>query len=118
MGARELLHNTNRDVVLFEVVNVVVVKDSESGIPLRPAVNAPSDPQLILAQLFAIPGPVDLLANAAPVHEQLPSSRESAVFEVIRGGASLFGRGRDTGYPAPPAQIPACGITASGSCLR
>jgi len=27
------------------------------------------------------------------------------------------GRGRDAGYPAPPAQIPACGTTAPGSCL-
>ena len=26
-------------------------------------------------------------------------------------------RGRNAGYPAPPAQIPACGITAPGSCL-
>ena len=29
----------------------------------------------------------------------------------------LEGRGRDAGYPAPPAQIPACGTTAPGSCL-
>src|SRR6266704_1136120 len=27
------------------------------------------------------------------------------------------GRGRDASYPAPPAQIPACGTTAPGSCL-
>jgi hypothetical protein len=27
------------------------------------------------------------------------------------------GRGRDAGYPAPPAQIPACGTAAPGSCL-
>ncbi len=26
------------------------------------------------------------------------------------------GRGRDAGFPTPPAQIPACGITAPGSC--
>jgi len=26
-------------------------------------------------------------------------------------------RGRDAGYTAPPAQIPACGTTAPGSCL-
>ncbi len=30
----------------------------------------------------------------------------------------MEGRGRDAGYPAPPARIPACGITAPGSCLR
>jgi hypothetical protein len=29
----------------------------------------------------------------------------------------LDGRGRDASYPAPPAQIPACGTTAPGSCL-
>src|SRR5712691_11556369 len=28
-----------------------------------------------------------------------------------------FGRGRDASYPAPPAQSPACGTTAPGSCL-
>ena len=28
------------------------------------------------------------------------------------------GRGRDTGYPMPPAQIRTCSITAYGSCLR
>jgi len=27
------------------------------------------------------------------------------------------GRGRDAGYPTPPAQIPASGTTAQGSCL-
>jgi hypothetical protein len=27
-------------------------------------------------------------------------------------------RGRDAGFPAPPAQIPASGITAQGSYLR
>jgi len=29
-----------------------------------------------------------------------------------------FGRGRDAGYPAPPAQIRTSGITAYGSCLE
>jgi hypothetical protein len=28
------------------------------------------------------------------------------------------GRGRDAGYPAPPAQIPACATNALASCLR
>ena len=32
--------------------------------------------------------------------------------------AAMFYRGRNAGYPAPPAQIPACGSTALGSCLR
>jgi hypothetical protein len=30
----------------------------------------------------------------------------------------LRGRGRDTVYPMPPAQIRTCSITAYGSCLR
>jgi hypothetical protein len=30
---------------------------------------------------------------------------------------SSVGRGRDTSYPTPPAQIPACGTPAPGSCL-
>ena len=29
-----------------------------------------------------------------------------------------FGRGRNAGRPAPPAQIPACATNAPGSCLR
>ena len=29
-----------------------------------------------------------------------------------------MGRGRDSGYPEPPAQIPACGTTAPGSYLE
>ena len=33
------------------------------------------------------------------------------------GSTTPEGRGRDAGYPAPPAQIPACGTTAPGSCL-
>src|SRR4030095_13579106 len=30
---------------------------------------------------------------------------------------SIEGRGRDNPYGLPPAQIPACGTTAPGSCL-
>jgi putative tryptophan/tyrosine transport system substrate-binding protein len=43
---------------------------------------------------------------------------------LLVSGDALFlqhrrrlGRGRDASYPAPPAQIPACGTTAPGSCL-
>ena len=49
------------------------------------------------------------LAQSVLEHDKLPPVR------IDCGNA---GRGRDTGYPAPPAQIPACGITAPGSCLR
>jgi hypothetical protein len=34
-----------------------------------------------------------------------------------RANALSWGRGRDASDPAPPAQIPACGTTAPGSCL-
>jgi hypothetical protein len=36
---------------------------------------------------------------------------------LFAGFYRRFRRGRDTGCPAPPAQIPACGTTAPGSCL-
>ena len=32
-------------------------------------------------------------------------------------GTGVEGRGREAGCPAPPAQIPACGFPAPGSCL-
>ena len=36
-----------------------------------------------------------------------------------RGMLLLYrGRGRDDGYPPPPAQIRTCGTTAYGSCRR
>jgi hypothetical protein len=36
----------------------------------------------------------------------------------LLGETFSTGRGRNAGFPAPPAQIPACGTTAPGSCLR
>ena len=33
------------------------------------------------------------------------------------GASAHLGRGRDVDYSTPPAQIPACGTTAPGSCL-
>jgi hypothetical protein len=36
---------------------------------------------------------------------------------LFTGFDRRFRRGRDTGCPAPPAQIRTCGITAYGSCL-
>ena len=38
-------------------------------------------------------------------------------FSVRRYRHDRIGRGRDTGYPMPPAQIRTCRITAYGSCL-
>ena len=37
---------------------------------------------------------------------------------VSKMATKYQGRGRDRPYGRPPAQIPACGITAPGSCLR
>ena len=39
------------------------------------------------------------------------------VDQAVSRDERVLGRGRDRGYPLPPAQIPASGITAQGSCL-
>ena len=43
-------------------------------------------------------------------------------FNILQGALKinliLGNRGRNAGYPTPPAQIPACGSPALGSCLR
>jgi hypothetical protein len=36
---------------------------------------------------------------------------------VVTIMGAVAGRGRDASYLTPPAQIPACGTTAPGSCL-
>ena len=60
------------------------------------------------------------------LYERIPVSRRARWhlqigmrFEEAFGprAGEVAGRGRDAGYPAPPAQIPACGTTAPGSCL-
>ncbi len=43
-----------------------------------------------------------------------PVTSQSTILR--RGGRN--GRGREAGYPAPPAQIPACATNAPGSCRR
>jgi len=50
-----------------------------------------------------------LRSGLAILHTELP--------KLVRS-CCRNGRGRNAGYPAPPAQIPACGTTAPGSCLR
>jgi hypothetical protein len=37
---------------------------------------------------------------------------------LFRYLAQIYSRGRNAGYPAPPAQIRTCGTTAYGSCLE
>jgi hypothetical protein len=36
-------------------------------------------------------------------------------FKAERSGVHIGDQGRDVGFPTPPSQIPACGITAPGS---
>jgi hypothetical protein len=50
-------------------------------------------------------------------HLGLNFSTVSAIAKRQAAGSRKC-RGRNAGYPAPPAQIPACGTTAPGSCLR
>ena len=40
------------------------------------------------------------------------------VGQILLPAALGLGRGRNAGYPASPAQIPACATNALGSCLR
>src|SRR5438132_1957142 len=57
-----------------------------------------------------------------PASEKLVSLFEPHAGIILKGGhtratvSRIGGRGRDAGYPAPPAQIRTCGITAYGSC--
>jgi hypothetical protein len=44
--------------------------------------------------------------------------RQARVPHQIRGASSTAGRGRSGSYLPPPAQIPACGFSAPGSCRR
>jgi hypothetical protein len=55
----------------------------------------------------------------ALVDERLKALGTHVLYLVSDRAKALIqlGRGRDTGYPMPPAQIPACGTTAPGSCL-
>ena len=55
---------------------------------------------------FSLPCP----CVCSPYRRWLPIPRRSIQLQT--------GRGRDAGYPAPPAQIPASGTTAQGSYLR
>ena len=63
------------------------------------------------------------LSNDLKVHDVSASS--SSGLQMYDTYASIIvphvsmteGRGRDASYPTPPAQIPACGTTAPGSCL-
>ena len=54
---------------------------------------------------------------AEPVHRG--AHGQQRVHPLFHAGLSRrFHRGRDRPHGRPPAQIPACGTTALGSCLR
>src|SRR5262245_33070851 len=66
--------------------------------------------EVLLAELFPRP-------DVPTVIRKLPERRPSAPVPTTPSEPQLL-CGRDAGFPAPPAQIPARGITALGSCLR
>jgi hypothetical protein len=69
-----------------------------------------------LARLIA-PGIQASQLNDDTLGRALDTLYAYGVTELYSLIVATAGRGRDTGYPAPPAQIPACGTTAPGSCL-
>jgi hypothetical protein len=58
------------------------------------------------------PSPQPVQRPAAEVDRAVPIKSPAAEPHTPEG------RGRDAGYPTPPAQIPACGFPALGSGLR
>jgi hypothetical protein len=82
-------------------------------------------PFTMILNLIAVTGCVALFVTRAQAQEiqQKVAVVDKAVVEyVVDVQGSMdpeqLGRGRNAGFPAPPAQIPACGTTAPGSCLR
>ena len=55
--------------------------------------------------------------TAGRLRPRLPLDVEDAK-RITGDFIDYYGRGRDSGYPEPPAQIPAGGITAPGSYLE
>jgi hypothetical protein len=66
----------------------------------------------------------DLLAAAAGKSKREVSARDHGTCAFVSKSGrrcnerAFIDRGRDAGYPAPPAQIRACAASALGSCLR
>jgi hypothetical protein len=54
---------------------------------------------------------------AARQAQTLAEQAQTAAERRLLHAAATRGRGRDNPYGLPPAQIPACGTTAPGSCL-
>ncbi len=63
-----------------------------------------------------VPHRLKRLSHLAAVNARKQPPTETQL--TVARFASLTSRGRDTGYPVPPAQIRTCGTTASDSCLR
>lgn len=70
-------------------------------------------PQLALRYQLA---PLDR-SSVRAVSALVEETRKPLIRRYLRASTSQNGRGRDGGCPPPPAQIPACGTTAPGSCL-
>jgi hypothetical protein len=84
------------------------------------------DPMALRGQLAALAGawlpgdPGDLIGPGIAIDEtaQLKHGDATACVAPQHAGCTGKGRGRDRRCRRPPAQIPASGTTALGSCLR
>ena len=81
----------------------------------------------ISSVMMSVPFPSLARMRATPAEGPVQSGNTSCFhallvfllhFNGLAKGMWLPCRGRNTGYPAPPAQIPASGFPAPGSCLR
>ncbi len=82
--------------------------EREGGIDLAPLACAPARPICSSGRR--------LLALTARRPARRAGSSAGSPISSRRGFKT--GRGRDVGFPTPPAQIRTCGITAYGSCLE
>ena len=68
--------------------------------------------------MWTYPVPPQICGEMHKQHLATSAPKEIGPHQSMRESAGMApGRGRDASYPTPPAQIPACGTTAPGSCL-